>query len=895
MSGKLLLRILQCVLLCGFAASPGAGADRGFAGTVTAPDGTRPGKQWLLVIGIDEYQNWRVWPELDCAVSDAKGVRDVLKDRYHINRVEELFDGDATRTGIYGKLRWLGRNTKPNDSLMIYYAGHGKLDDFERIGFWVPVDGTLDATTWLGSDRVRRAVANMPAKHVLLISDSCFGGDFFREGTGIPRIDEAYYRRAYAKRSRQAMTSGGVEPVADAALRGHSPFAYWLIDALKTNMQRYLVPNKLFEEIKVGVARNSNQTPRVGYLHGAQDAGGEFMFFLKLQYKRVVSGEDAPGVEVVRKKVKELGWIEISLTPDDATLTVNGEGVGSERRIQREPGEYELNASKPGYHSAKTSVRVLPYGTSPVQVVLREKRRVGAIEVRCDVAGADVRVDGKSIGKTERGYALAARNITVGRHVISAKHEACPDWRKEVTVSGGRTETVTIVMRRAEGSTVKPLMRDHHEPFHVVCISHLAEVLAEPKIGATVVRRVPWCTPLVMIDKKTAGGRPWARVGKYIRRDAAELVGWMRESDILLRDIALKQEGIWQKAIVVTHFDTATGLITGAVAKNRPVETGDQVDQELTQFNIHYVYDQRDNLGAGKVFMLLGTRPEIYDPQKPELTIRGWVDSSKLFQWDTREAAEYDKETLAKGQRDTTSIYESKEDLRRILLGEPPDQLRPLGMENRQKKEIIPSDPRFPIISMEQEVRGMRIWHIAFVPDEADGRNNGIRPFAEGWALPVDPKSGVRHLKLVILMDRIEVEVLIAIVGRLTTRVDVSNVPKRWADTLRDICGDKVKFDPDRGCPAEVMRKFLGIPVRSGILNRSFEQIAKMTHSEITQEIRELRKKLFLLRSVVNEKHVKLGTDEHGEVTYTVVGEKRYWFGAKGMERAYLDPEVHLP
>ena len=44
------------------------------------------------------------------------------------------------------------------------------------------------------------------------------------------RQESTPQRRAYRKRSRQAMTSGAVEPMADAALKGHSPFAHWLID-----------------------------------------------------------------------------------------------------------------------------------------------------------------------------------------------------------------------------------------------------------------------------------------------------------------------------------------------------------------------------------------------------------------------------------------------------------------------------------------------------------------------------------------------------------------------------------------------------------------------------------------------------------------------------------------
>ena len=277
--------------------APGRGRDpaRGRGGAVTAPDGSTIGKQWLLAIGIDQYQDWRAWPKLDCAVSDAEAVREVLERRYCIDTVHKLYDKAATRQGIVDKLRFLARSVQADDSVLIYYAGHGHLDDLENMGFWVPVDGTREATTWIGSDRVKRYVAGMKAKHVLLISDSCFAGDFFRERSGIPEITEAYYRRVYAMPSRQAMTSGGVEPVADAACKGRSPFAYWLIYALEHNGKPYLVPNGLFGQLREGVAANSAQTPRVGYLHGAQHGGGEFVFFLKAQFVKATVGPPESG------------------------------------------------------------------------------------------------------------------------------------------------------------------------------------------------------------------------------------------------------------------------------------------------------------------------------------------------------------------------------------------------------------------------------------------------------------------------------------------------------------------------------------------------------------------------------------------------------------------------
>ena len=105
----------------------GEGSLSGLNG-IAAPDGSTPGKQWLFVIGINKYQDWRAWPELDSAMRDAQAVRDVLMQRYHVDEVIELYDADATLAGIVDQLRRLAEQAEQSDSVLIYYAGHGHLD-----------------------------------------------------------------------------------------------------------------------------------------------------------------------------------------------------------------------------------------------------------------------------------------------------------------------------------------------------------------------------------------------------------------------------------------------------------------------------------------------------------------------------------------------------------------------------------------------------------------------------------------------------------------------------------------------------------------------------------------------------------------------------------------------
>lgn len=61
------------------------------------------GKNYLLAIGIDQYQHVG---KLSNAVRDARMVSELLEERYGFEDRQLLFDGEATRRGIRGVLRW---------------------------------------------------------------------------------------------------------------------------------------------------------------------------------------------------------------------------------------------------------------------------------------------------------------------------------------------------------------------------------------------------------------------------------------------------------------------------------------------------------------------------------------------------------------------------------------------------------------------------------------------------------------------------------------------------------------------------------------------------------------------------------------------------------------------
>ncbi|MBT5914145.1 MAG: caspase family protein, partial [Rhodospirillaceae bacterium] len=208
------------------------------------------GQNWLFVIGINKYDHW---PILKSAVNDAKSLKKVLTSRYEFDdeHTVELYDKEATREGIMGKLRYLANHVKPNDSLMIFYAGHGHVDQITKVGHWIPVESeTKSSASYLSNFDVKSylKIDAIKAKHILLISDSCFAGEFFRTYRNAPATmaTKSYIKKAYKLPSRMAITSGGLEPVSDDGFEGNSIFTYYLLTALKTNSRPFLLPSDIF-------------------------------------------------------------------------------------------------------------------------------------------------------------------------------------------------------------------------------------------------------------------------------------------------------------------------------------------------------------------------------------------------------------------------------------------------------------------------------------------------------------------------------------------------------------------------------------------------------------------------------------------------------------------------
>lgn len=246
-------------------------------GILETSDGSeiRIGRQYLVVIAVNEYQHWT---PLRGPVPDSKKLKDVIVSRYHIDELYELYDEQATKANIIKLFVDLQKKVKREDGLLIVYSGHGHLDESSDTGFWIPVNaGTnvYEQKNWLPHAQLRGLISNLESMHVLVISDSCFAGDLIYSTRSLPKnITAEYFKAAYSRVSRQLLTSGVVEVVPD-----ESAFAKQLISVLKHNDHPVLDTLMLFNEVRLGV---EGSTPLMGSLAGTgHQEGASFLLFLK--------------------------------------------------------------------------------------------------------------------------------------------------------------------------------------------------------------------------------------------------------------------------------------------------------------------------------------------------------------------------------------------------------------------------------------------------------------------------------------------------------------------------------------------------------------------------------------------------------------------------------------
>lgn len=229
------------------------------------------GRRIALLVGNMAYA--APIPPLETPGADVAKIAEVLKARFGF---ETQVLRDATKGRIVEALNRIARDAKADDSVLLFYAGHGYLMDDTGMGFWIPVDASVKtAANWISNTDISKLLKAIPSRQLMLVSDSCFSGSLTKEQkVGAGGTAEEILKR----RSVVVLSSGGEEPVSDEGRNGHSIFAWNLIKTLES-LGGVAPGVEVWRTVHGRVTKDYPQEPQYGAVVSAGHAeGGDWLF-----------------------------------------------------------------------------------------------------------------------------------------------------------------------------------------------------------------------------------------------------------------------------------------------------------------------------------------------------------------------------------------------------------------------------------------------------------------------------------------------------------------------------------------------------------------------------------------------------------------------------------------
>lgn len=243
------------------------------------------GKYYAVVIGIGKYQDDRI-PKLKYTTADAKEIYNILTDQQYGNfpktQVKLLIDEQATYYNIKSAIgTWLRRNTRKDDTVIIFYAGHGAPEDEKT--YWVTYNANIDDLygTALSNDEIADMLDRVEAKKMIAFLDSCYSAATVHrtdKKRSIMIVKDPFQK--FKGKGRVIITSSdGKEQSLEIEKFGHGVFTYYLLKALKgeadENNDGFIELDEVWDYIKYRVTdtarkHGSTQTP---IIDGSYSAG----------------------------------------------------------------------------------------------------------------------------------------------------------------------------------------------------------------------------------------------------------------------------------------------------------------------------------------------------------------------------------------------------------------------------------------------------------------------------------------------------------------------------------------------------------------------------------------------------------------------------------------------
>ncbi|CAN2048739.1 formylglycine-generating enzyme [Candidatus Magnetomoraceae bacterium gMMP-13] len=398
------------------------------------------GNYYALIVGINSYYEFN---PLKTAVKDAKVLRKELIDNYGFARknITFLTNAEATRSNFINKLRYIASKLSEKDNFLIYFAGHGNIDKLEDEGYWIPIEGKKeDVSSFISLSRITKILSSekVRAKNIMVVADSCYSGKLLRTGRGIEVVylDDVDYKyklqRLASKKSRQVITSGGLEEVLDSGRDGHSLFAYYFLKALRENDRDVIDLENLFHTyIWKYVAEIADQTPQIGRLKTPMDEDGQFVLV------KSKIGSQKASLKITANVYGSRVYIN-NIYKGTTDITLNNISTGT----------YQIKVSKNGYQSYRDRIKLTSGQKLEVPANLEKISTSGSIYVFGKPEGAKVYLDGYLRGNLP----CTVEKLEHGSHKLLVKHKGYKNQiDKSLFVQAGKQKEIKVELKENTG------------------------------------------------------------------------------------------------------------------------------------------------------------------------------------------------------------------------------------------------------------------------------------------------------------------------------------------------------------------------------------------------------------------------------------------------------------
>jgi formylglycine-generating enzyme required for sulfatase activity len=178
-------------------------------------------------------------------------------------------------------------------------------------------------------------------------------------------------------------------------------------------------------------------------------ASGQYLVTLEKDgftpVSKQVEVEAGREVALIERLMKSGGWLDISVTPLDAEVSVDGRSAGTGKQGPYAVGRHTVRAEARGYKAGEQGVEVEDGATASVRMELSaQPGRVLVsvnVESECEAGGAEATVSPGKVGVLE---------VAAGRVTVTCRREGYAEVSETVSVAAGKAADVKLNLKKED-------------------------------------------------------------------------------------------------------------------------------------------------------------------------------------------------------------------------------------------------------------------------------------------------------------------------------------------------------------------------------------------------------------------------------------------------------------